>query len=209
MLRPLIFALLLAAPSASAEQFRDSAIGVEVRGDSGAVLGEVTAVERNADGEIVAAEIPGLEPADAPFAAPELVAEAGAKTQRAVASGLEPLRDDPPPRSKSTPAPTKPTPNSNPAVMMPVWGQGSGSDPSAPAMTTLVNQKAGAPRGRSRTRNQAMLNPTMAIARTVAPSWYVLNPNGSASGPPMNERAATATAKLAKPRKPSRDARAK
>jgi hypothetical protein len=75
MLRPLIFALLLAAPSASAEQFRDSAIGVEVRGDSGAVLGEVTAVERNADGEIVAAEIPGLEPADAPFAAPELVAE--------------------------------------------------------------------------------------------------------------------------------------
>ena len=89
MLRPLIFALLLAAPSASAEQFQDSAIGVEVRGDSGAVLGEVTAVERNADGEIVAAEIPGLEPADAPFAAPELVAEDERDQRRIPASARE------------------------------------------------------------------------------------------------------------------------
>ena len=75
MLRILALAVMLAAPAASAEQFRDSAIGVEVRADDGTVLTRVAAVERNARGEIVAAELPGLEPADAPLAAPELVAE--------------------------------------------------------------------------------------------------------------------------------------
>jgi hypothetical protein len=75
MLRVLVIALVLAAPAASAEQFRESALGVEVRGDDGELLGEVTSVERNADGEIVAVEIAGLEPADAPFASSDLVAE--------------------------------------------------------------------------------------------------------------------------------------
>jgi hypothetical protein len=75
MLRMLVLALVLAAPAASAEQFPDSAIGAPVMGDDGMMLAEVTAVERNADGQIVAAEIPGLEPADAPFASSDMVAE--------------------------------------------------------------------------------------------------------------------------------------
>jgi hypothetical protein len=75
MLRTLVFALVLAAPAASAEQFRESAVGVEVIGDEGVALGEVTAVERNAEGEIVAVEIAGLEPADAPFASSDMIAE--------------------------------------------------------------------------------------------------------------------------------------
>jgi hypothetical protein len=75
MLRILVLALVLAAPAASAEQFRESAAGVEVIGDEGFALGEVTAVERNADGDIVAVEIAGLEPADAPFASSDMIAE--------------------------------------------------------------------------------------------------------------------------------------
>lgn len=71
MLRTLTFALALALPGiADAQpaqtQFPQSAIGAEVRGSDGIVLGEVTAVERNEAGDIVAAEIPGLEPEDAP-----------------------------------------------------------------------------------------------------------------------------------------------
>jgi hypothetical protein len=74
MLRILAFALVLGAPSlAMAQQFPDSPLEQEVRGHDGAVIGRITAVERNADGDIVAVEIPGLEPADAPAAA--LVAE--------------------------------------------------------------------------------------------------------------------------------------
>jgi hypothetical protein len=75
MLRTIVIALALGAPAASAEQFRESAVGIDVRSDDGAVVGEVAAVERNADGEIVAAEIEGLEPADAPMASGDLVAE--------------------------------------------------------------------------------------------------------------------------------------
>jgi len=74
MLRILAFSLLLGAPSlAMAQQFPDSPVGQDVRGDDGAVIGRVTAVERNADGDIVAVEIPGLEPSDAPAGA--LIAE--------------------------------------------------------------------------------------------------------------------------------------
>lgn len=75
MLRTILIALALGAPVASAEEFRESAVGIEVRGDDGTVVGEVAAVERNADGEIVAAEVEGLEPADAPFASSDLIAE--------------------------------------------------------------------------------------------------------------------------------------
>lgn len=79
MLRTLTFALALALPGiAHAQpaqtQFPQSAIGAEVRGSDGSVLGEVTAVERNEAGEIVAAAIPGLEPEDAPR--PMMVASA-------------------------------------------------------------------------------------------------------------------------------------
>ena len=73
MLRTLVFALLIGAPSlAAAEQFPASPLGQEVRGDDGQVIGRVTAVERDGHGRIVAVEIPGLEPPDAPSA---LVAE--------------------------------------------------------------------------------------------------------------------------------------
>ncbi|GAM98665.1 hypothetical protein U91I_02300 [alpha proteobacterium U9-1i] len=80
MLRTMTFALLLAAAPCVAlaqpaqTQFPRSAIGAEVRGSDGTLLGTVTSAERNEAGELVSAEIPGLEPADAPRA-PMLVAE--------------------------------------------------------------------------------------------------------------------------------------
>lgn len=79
MLRTLSFALALSLPGiAHAQpaqtQFPHSAIGAEVLGADGVVLGEVVAVERNEAGAIVAAEIPGLEPEDAPR--PMIVANA-------------------------------------------------------------------------------------------------------------------------------------
>ena len=67
MLRALAVALMLTAPSlAPAEQFPESPLGQEVRGHDGTPLGRVTSVERDADGNIVSVEIPGLEPPDAP-----------------------------------------------------------------------------------------------------------------------------------------------
>ncbi len=76
MLRTLAFVLMLGAPSvAMADQFPQSANGTVVRGHDGAELGRVASVERNANGDVVAAEIPGLEPGDAPYASSDLVAE--------------------------------------------------------------------------------------------------------------------------------------
>ena len=76
MLRNLAFALMIGLPGvAAAEQFPQSAQDVRVVGDDGTTIGRVSAVERNADGEIVAVEIPGLEPADAPVASRDLIAE--------------------------------------------------------------------------------------------------------------------------------------
>jgi hypothetical protein len=65
MLRTLALTLVLAA-SAPTEQFPHSAMNLLVQGHEGAVLGRITAVERDEFGEIVAVEIPGLEPPDAP-----------------------------------------------------------------------------------------------------------------------------------------------
>jgi hypothetical protein len=71
-----IFALAIGLPGvAAAEQFPQSAEGVEVRGHDGRVIGRVEAVERNGDGDIVAMEIPGLEPSNAPYASSDLVAD--------------------------------------------------------------------------------------------------------------------------------------
>lgn len=76
MLRTLVVTLALGAPGvAAAQQFPDSAVGIEVRGDDGTVIGRVEAVERDADGRIVSAELSGQEPADAPYASSDLVAE--------------------------------------------------------------------------------------------------------------------------------------
>ena len=76
MLRTLVFALAIGLPSlAAAEQFPQSAQGVDVRGHDGTVVGRVSAVERNADGDIVAVEIPGMEPGSAPHASSDLVAQ--------------------------------------------------------------------------------------------------------------------------------------
>lgn len=75
MLRTLVLTLAIVAPGvamAQPAQFPDAARGAEVRGDDGTVIGRVGRVERNARGEIVSAEIAGLEPADAPI--PVLVA---------------------------------------------------------------------------------------------------------------------------------------
>lgn len=78
MLRTLIIALVIGAPSLAMaqeapNQFPESPLGQEVRGDDGTAIGRVTAVARNEQGNVEAVEIPGLEPADAP--ANELVAE--------------------------------------------------------------------------------------------------------------------------------------
>lgn len=76
MLRTLAFALVIGLPGlAAAEQFPQSAQSVEVRGHDGTVIGRVEHVERNADGDVVAMEIPGLEPGDAPRASRDLIAE--------------------------------------------------------------------------------------------------------------------------------------
>ncbi|HRP09604.1 MAG TPA: hypothetical protein PLK37_01070 [Terricaulis sp.] len=76
MLRTLVLALALAAPGvAMADDFPQSALHAPVVSDTGAVLGRVNAVERDAQGRIVAAEIDGLEPPSAPYASQDLVAE--------------------------------------------------------------------------------------------------------------------------------------
>ena len=76
MLRMLVIALALTAPSlAAAEQFPHSAIDTPVVADDGTVVGRVAAVERDETGRIVSADLPGLEPADAPYASGDLVAE--------------------------------------------------------------------------------------------------------------------------------------
>jgi hypothetical protein len=76
MLRTLAFVLALGAPAiAASEPLNESAVGIEVRGDDGTVVGHVTAVERDANGRIVAVEAEGLEPADAPAAPRDLIAE--------------------------------------------------------------------------------------------------------------------------------------
>jgi hypothetical protein len=78
MLRTLAFVLVLATPAlAASEEFRDSAVGIEVRGDDGTVVGRINSVERDADGRIVAVEAEGLEPADGPAASRDLIAEEG------------------------------------------------------------------------------------------------------------------------------------
>ncbi|MGQ0532634.1 MAG: hypothetical protein ACT4OF_08095 [Caulobacteraceae bacterium] len=76
MLRTLTFILAIGLPGlAAAEQFPQSAQEVEVRADDGSVIGRVSSVERSAEGDIVAVEIPGLEPGDASRASGELTAE--------------------------------------------------------------------------------------------------------------------------------------
>ena len=62
MLRTIVIALALGLPGvavAQDSQFRESAVGIEVRGDDGTVVGRVNAVERDADGRMVAVEIAG------------------------------------------------------------------------------------------------------------------------------------------------------
>lgn len=76
MLRTLAFVLALGAPAiAASEPVNESAVGIEVRGDDGTVVGHITAVERDRSGRIVAVEAEGLEPADAPAAPRDLIAE--------------------------------------------------------------------------------------------------------------------------------------
>ena len=71
-----MFALAIGLPGmAAAEQFPQSAQGAAVRSHDGTVIGRVAAVERNADGGIIAVEIPGLEPGDAPVASRDLIVE--------------------------------------------------------------------------------------------------------------------------------------
>lgn len=78
MLRTIVIALALGLPGvavAQDSQFRESAVGIEVRGDDGTVVGRVNAVQRDANGRIVAVEIAGQEPGSAPYAASDLVAD--------------------------------------------------------------------------------------------------------------------------------------
>lgn len=75
MFRTILLTLTLAAAGSSApmEQFPYSPLDLRVHGHDGAVVGRITAVERNEYGEIIAVEIPGLEPPDAPNS--EVIAE--------------------------------------------------------------------------------------------------------------------------------------
>jgi hypothetical protein len=83
MLRTLILSLALAAPGvAAAEQFPHSALHAEIRSDTGEVVGRVEAVERDAQGRVVAIESEALEPADAPMASGDLVAERQERSRR-------------------------------------------------------------------------------------------------------------------------------
>ena len=76
MLRTLAFVLALGAPAlAASEPLNESAVGIEVRGDDGSVIGRIDTVERDRTGRIVAMEAEGLEPADAPAASRDLIAE--------------------------------------------------------------------------------------------------------------------------------------
>jgi hypothetical protein len=79
MLRTLVLVLAIAAPSvalAEPQRQRDeSAIGIDVVGDDGTVIGHVSNVQRDRHGRIVAAEIPGQEPGNAPQASSALVAD--------------------------------------------------------------------------------------------------------------------------------------
>jgi hypothetical protein len=77
MLRTIVLSLALGLPGVAAAQearFNESAVGIEVRGDDGTVVGRVNAVERDANGRIVAVEIAGQEPGSAPYAPSDLVA---------------------------------------------------------------------------------------------------------------------------------------
>jgi hypothetical protein len=73
MFRILLLAFVLAGSAAPVEHFPRSALDLHVQGHDGRMIGRITAVERDQYGEIVAVEIPGLEPPDAPDSA--LVAE--------------------------------------------------------------------------------------------------------------------------------------
>lgn len=76
MLRTLVVALALGVPGvALADQFPESALHSPVVSDTGAVVGRVEAVERDAQGRIIAVEIDGLEPPSAPHVSQDLVAE--------------------------------------------------------------------------------------------------------------------------------------
>jgi hypothetical protein len=61
--------------AAACSDVSEPAVGLAVRGDDGTVIGRVASVERDAEGRLVSAEIPELEPADAPEPVPELLAE--------------------------------------------------------------------------------------------------------------------------------------
>lgn len=79
MLRTLVLVFAFAAPGAALaqeapRQFPESAVGIEVRGDDGTVIGHVDHVVRDRNGRIVSAEISGLEPGNAPYASRDLVA---------------------------------------------------------------------------------------------------------------------------------------
>lgn len=92
MLRTLIIALALGAPGmAGAQQFPQSAVGIDVVGDDGTVIGRVEHVERDANGRIVAAELSNLEPGNAPYASDDLVAE---NDRNALMSLVRDRRDD-------------------------------------------------------------------------------------------------------------------
>jgi hypothetical protein len=74
----IVLVLALGAPGVAAAQqtqFPESAVGIDVRGDDGTVVGRVNAVERDGDGRIVAVEIAGLEPGSAPNPSSDLVAD--------------------------------------------------------------------------------------------------------------------------------------
>ena len=76
-----------ARPHAQASVTIQSPLGQEVRADDGTLLGRVSHVSRNRRGRIVAVEIPGLEPADAPRAPVNAIAENDLSSGRGARGG--------------------------------------------------------------------------------------------------------------------------
>lgn len=74
MLRMVVAVSCLGLAAACGEA-RDPAVGLAVRAEDGAVVGRVASIERDSEGRIVSADIPGLEPADAPHPAEDMLAQ--------------------------------------------------------------------------------------------------------------------------------------
>ena len=90
-----VLPLALATPGlAMAETFPQAIVGSEVHSDDGTVIGHVTSVRRDGQGNVVSVAIPGLEPPDASSVLGTMVAENDATRRVFVIDRRYPRRGD-------------------------------------------------------------------------------------------------------------------